>query len=129
MIFITEWSTQSTPLPHDPFDIFSLFFNDNLVGMIVEENIRYAEQCLQETNKQWSTNAEDIRAYLGFIILMEKNRLSEIRDYWSVDKNLRYAPIADRISRDTSTLQTMTSYLLVAKTVSHACRLILSSPL
>ena len=115
IIFITEWSTQATPvvvtpctelagprvpLPHDPLGIFSLFFNDNLVGMIVEETNRYAEQCLQETDKQWSTNAEEIRAYLGFMILMGINRLPEIRDYWSTDENLRYAPIADRISRD-----------------------------
>ena len=49
---ITEWSTQATPvvvtpcteqagprvpLPHEPLGIFSLFFDDNLVGMIVEE--------------------------------------------------------------------------------------------
>ena len=112
---ITEWSTQATPvvvtpctelagptvpLPHDPLGIFSLFFDDNLVGMIVEETNRYAEQCLRETNKQWTTNAEEIRAYIGFMILMGINRLPEIRDYWSTDKSLRYAPIADRISRD-----------------------------
>ena len=112
---ITEWSTQATPvvvtpctelagptvpLPHDPLGIFSLYFDDNLVGMIVEETNRYAEQCLQETNKQWSTNAEEIRAYIGFMILMGINRLPEIRDYWSTDQSLRYAPIADRISRD-----------------------------
>ena len=28
------------------------------------------------------------------------NKLPEIRDYWSTNKQLRYAPIADRISRD-----------------------------
>ena len=80
--------------------IFSLFFDDNLVGMIVEETNRYAEQCLRETNKQCTANAEEIRAYIGFMILMGINHLPEIRDYWSTDKSLRYAPIADRISRD-----------------------------
>jgi hypothetical protein len=40
------------------------------------------------------------RAYMGFMILMGINRLPEIRDYWSTDKNFRYAPIADRITRD-----------------------------
>ena len=115
IIFITKWSTQATPvvvtpcrelagprvpLPHDPLGIFSLFFNDKLVGTIVEETNRYAEQCLQETDKQWLTNAEEIRAYLGFMILMGINRLPEIRDYWTTDKNLRYAPIANRISQD-----------------------------
>ena len=139
MTIIIEWSTQATPvvvsscveqagprvqLPHDPLGIFSLFFDDNLVGMIVEETNHYAEQCLQESNKQWSTNAEEVRAYL---ILMGINRLPEIRDYWSTDKSLRYTPIGSvktgsRRSRGTSTSSTMTSYLLVAKMVSHACR-------
>ena len=32
--------------------IFSLYFDDNLMGMIVEKTNRYAEQCLLETNKQ-----------------------------------------------------------------------------
>ena len=36
----------------------------------------------------------------GFAILMGINRLPEIRDYWSTDENLRYAPIANRITRD-----------------------------
>ena len=31
---------------------------------------------------------------------LEINRLPEIRDYWSTDPLLRYAPIADRITRD-----------------------------
>ena len=96
----TELAGPRVSLPHDPLGIFSLYFDDNLVGMIVEETNRYAELCLQETNKQWSTDVEEIRAYLGFMILMGINRLPEIRDYWSTDLSLRYTPIADRISRD-----------------------------
>ena len=88
----TEQAGPRVPLPHDPLGIFSLFFDDQLVGMIVEETNR--------TNKQWSTNADEIRAYMGFMILMGINHLPEIRDYWSTDELLRYSPIADRISRD-----------------------------
>ena len=72
------------PLPHDPLGLFSLFFDDDLVSLIVDETNRYAEQSLQGTDKEWSTNAEEIRAYFGFMILMGINRLPEIRDYWSV---------------------------------------------
>ena len=93
---------------HLALGIFSLFFDDNLVGMIVEETNRYAEQCLQEINKQWTTNAE-IWAYIGFMILMGINRLPEIQDYWSTDTSLRYAPTADRISRDR--FEEITQYL------------------
>ena len=96
----TEQAGPRVPLPHDPLGIFSLFFDDQLVGMIVEETNRYAEQSLRGTNKQWSTNADEIRAYMGFMILMGINHLPEIRDYWSTDELLRYSPIADRISRD-----------------------------
>ena len=88
------------PLPPDPLGLFSLFFDDNLVSLIVEETNRYASQVLEGTTKQWSTDAKEIRAYFGFMILMGINQLPEIRDYWSTDKNLHYAPIADRISRD-----------------------------
>ena len=76
------------PLPHDPLSLFSLFFDHNLVSLIVEETNKYAEQCLRGTNKQWSTSAEEIRAYMGFMILMGINHLPEIRDYWSTDENL-----------------------------------------
>ena len=37
---------------------------------------------------------------MGFMILMGINHLPEIRDYWSVCEYFRYAPIADRITRD-----------------------------
>ena len=68
--------------------------------MIVDETNRYAEQLLQGTDKVWSTTKEEIHAYMGFMILMGINHLPEIRDYWSVSEYFRYAPIADRISRD-----------------------------
>ena len=37
---------------------------------------------------------------MGFMILMGINKLPEICDYWSLDPKFRYAPIADRITRD-----------------------------
>ena len=90
---ITEWSTQAhpvvitpctqqaeprVPLPQDPLGLFSLFCDDSLVQMIVDETNRYAEQVLQGTDKVWSTSTEEIRAYMGFMILMGINHLPEI---------------------------------------------------
>ena len=55
--FITEWSKQAcpvvitpcteqagprVPLPQDPLGLFSLFFDENLVSLIVNETNRYA---------------------------------------------------------------------------------------
>ena len=61
---------------------------------------RCARLSLEGTSKVWETDAEGIRAYMGFMILMGINKLPEIRDYWSLDPKFRYAPIADRITRD-----------------------------
>ena len=88
------------PLPQDPLGLFSLFFDKSLVSLIVDKTNRYAEQSLQDTDKVWSTNAEEIQAYMGFMILIGINHLPEIRDYWSVSEYFRYAPIAYIITRD-----------------------------
>ena len=100
---VTPCTAQAGPkvqLPQDPLGLFSLFFDDELVGLIVNETNKYANQQLHGTDRSWSTNADEIHAYMGFMILMGINRLPEIRDYWSANEKLRYAPIADKISRD-----------------------------
>ena len=71
------------------------------MGLIVNETNRYAKQTLQGTNKVWETDADEIRAHMGFMILMGINKLPEIHDYWSVDPTFRYAPIADRFEEIT----------------------------
>ena len=93
--FIVEWSKDASPvvvtpcseqagprvqLPSDPLGLFSLFFDDTLVDLIVEETNRYAEQTLQGTDKEWSTDAAEIRAYIGFMILMGDQ--PPTRDSW-----------------------------------------------
>ena len=64
----------------------------------MDETNRYAEQSLR--GAEWSMNADEIRAYLGFMILMDVNKLPEKRDYWSNSEYLHYSPISDRITRD-----------------------------
>ena len=87
----------TVPISADPLELFSLFFDNVVIDLIVRETNRYAAQCRGDDT--WETNAEEIRAYLGFQILMGINQLPEIRDYWAKDERLHYAPIADRISR------------------------------
>ena len=76
-----ELTGPKVPLPPDPLGLFSLFFDDRLVSLIVAETNRYATQVLQGTTKEWFTDANEIRAYFGFMILMGINQLPEIRDY------------------------------------------------
>ena len=111
------WSTDARPVqvcdfsgqagPNVPLsayclDVFSLYFDDEVMDLVVAETNLYADQVRSSKNlrKVWTTNREEIRAYFGFMILMGINKLPEIRDYWSTHPYLHYAPVADRISRD-----------------------------
>lgn len=99
---ITPCSEQAGPrvsLPSDPLGLFSLFLTTCLSTQSLRKQT-YAEQTLQGSGKEWLTNSAEIRAYMGFMILMGINQLPEIRDYWSTNEYLHNAPIADRISRD-----------------------------
>ena len=87
------------PISSDPRELFSLFFDDEVIDLIVRETNVYAQQCLVNTTTTWSTTSDEIRAYIGFYILMGINCLPEIRDYWAKDEKLHYTPIASRISR------------------------------
>ena len=68
----------------------------------MDESNRYALQVMgQERFDKWTQiTLPELRAYMGFCILMGINRLPCIEDYWRRDPALHYAPIADRITRD-----------------------------
>jgi len=107
----------AVPITCDTKELFSLFLGDDVVDLIDRETNMNAAQCLAETGGTWSTTAVEIRAYIGFHILMGINRLKEMRDYWAKDGKLHYSPIASRISHsqfeanpDTCILQTTGSY-------------------
>ena len=86
-------------MPDNPLDTFMLFFTPEIIDLLVRETNRYASQCLEGTQTLWSTDVKEMRAYLGFCILMGIVREPEIRDYWSQSELLHYSPIAGRISR------------------------------
>ena len=89
-------------IPNSPFDVLQLFFTDDLIEDIVAESNRYALQVMGvEAYMKWTRiTADEFKAYLGFSILMGIVHLPEKRDYWRMNPYLRYAPIADRITRD-----------------------------
>ena len=51
------------------------------------------------TNKEWQTNSDEMRAYLGFYIIVGIVHKPELRDYWSPSDLLHYSPIAGTNSR------------------------------
>ena len=85
----------------DPLEMFSQYFDDELLSDIVRETNRFAAQCLAAANSDatWETDLAEIRAYLGFMVVMGINRLPEIRDYWSTDSKMHNAFISSHITR------------------------------
>ena len=67
----------------------------------MSQSNRYAKQVLEvEAYSQWDAiTVEELKAFIGFCLLMGVSRLPTIYDYWKRDPFLRYSPIADRISR------------------------------
>ena len=87
------------PVTHDPLERCSpIFFTDNLLSVIVEVTNRYAVQCLAAKNSTttWETTLDEMKAYLGFMVVMGVNQLPEIRDYWT---KLNNSFISSRITR------------------------------
>ena len=85
-------------------DVFSLFFTPRLLSIVVEETNRYAKTCREASNpnddEPWTTDEEEMRAFIGFTILMGINRLPGLYDYWSLNPAMHYFSIASRISHN-----------------------------
>ncbi len=78
----------------------------NIIIVINTESLpsyhRYAEEVMgAEKFRSWpNITSDEVKEFLGFSILMGISILPSLDDYWQRDTTLRYAPIADRISRD-----------------------------
>ena len=110
-------------IPPSASATFFLFFTSALLQLVVDETNRYAAQCLGEKFQYWEElSVQELKEYLGFMILMGVVRLPSIADYWRTDEAFHYAPLAGRISKnhffdiqrylhfvDNRTLQTPTS--------------------
>lgn len=116
-----KWSTTTRPtqiipftaavgptveIPASPSDILDLFFTESMWETIATESNTYAAQAMlkkhgtNEVYNNWTKiTKQEIKAYMGMCILMSINHLPSLRDYWSKDPSLRYAPVADRISQ------------------------------
>ena len=85
-----------------PLEVFDLFFSPDLLEEIVKQSNEYVKIVMgAEKYDKWAKmTAEELKAFLGFSILMGINHLPSLNDYWSQDPRLRYTPVADCISRD-----------------------------
>ena len=88
------------PIPDSPSEIFGLFFTPEILGYIVEETNRYAEQMMTPAQLlQWKPlTVEELKANMGFCILIGIVKEPALEDYLKKDPIFHYAPIASKIS-------------------------------
>ena len=113
-----QWSTELKEInikefipydkPHGPadnitsyslLDLFYLFFTHDILKYLADQTNLYAYACLGEYYESWDkVTPDEIRAYMGFMILMGLVQLPALCDYWRKDSTFHYEPIASRIS-------------------------------
>ena len=88
----------TVPISASPLEVFELFSSD-LMEMIVEQSNEYAEQVMgDEKFDQWNKmTVVELKAFLGFLILMAISHLPALDDYWKRDPLMHYTPVAHRM--------------------------------
>lgn len=80
----------------DPIDFFRLFFNDEILELIVNESNLYAETkgiVLRLTK-------DELEKVFGILLLSGYNQLPSARLYWSTDNDVRNSLVCASIHRD-----------------------------
>ncbi len=111
-----NWSTNLSPvtvrpftkhvgptllIPRSPLETFLLIFTTAILQWIVDQSNQYASQCMGDRFDTWQQiTIEEMKAFMGFMILMGVVKLPSLADYWKRDEIFHYAPIASRITRD-----------------------------
>ena len=73
-------------IPESPIDTFDLMFTPDLLDDIVQETNLYAKVMGEEKYSAWNkVTSEELRAYIGFSILIGINHLPALVDYWSTE--------------------------------------------
>ncbi|KAL4104080.1 hypothetical protein QTP88_019393 [Uroleucon formosanum] len=69
---------------------FEIFFSDFYQHIVDQSNL-YSQQC----GKNLNLNVDELKAFLGILIIMGFNKLPSIRIYWSADENFYNPRIAN----------------------------------
>lgn len=125
----SESTGPTTTLPQNVLQIFQYFFTNHLITMIAEQSNLYARASMgEEAYQKWEIiTTEEIKAYLGFFILMGLVRLPSIYDYWSTNLTYHYSRIADHISRDHFTEIHKYLHFLITPCFLHMVHLVITS--
>lgn len=81
---------------HSPLDLFELFFDDELFTFIIGETNRYARQ----QNSSFVLELEELRRFIGILIVSGYHTLPSVQDYWSKKPSLGVPIIKQAMTRN-----------------------------
>lgn len=79
-----------------PIDLFSLFFDDSLLQLILDKTEYYA----QTKNRTQLIEMSELKAFLGVLILSGYVQLPRRRMFWEREKDAHNSLVSDAITRD-----------------------------
>lgn len=80
-----------------PYEIFKLYFDKELVDMIVRETVRYAGQ---KNKFNFKLDDEDLHTFIGIILFSGYHALPRERMYWCRDEDVSVPFVSSAMSRN-----------------------------
>ncbi|KFM60345.1 PiggyBac transposable element-derived protein 2, partial [Stegodyphus mimosarum] len=81
-----------------PVELFEEFFTESVYDMIVEETNRYAHEMKNKLN--YNVTKDEIKTFIGFLILSGYHTLPSERDYWAEADDLGVTIVKNAMTRN-----------------------------
>lgn len=89
-VSFAETSGSNIVTSESPIEIFLQIFGEDLLLLIVTESNQYAQQ----KGTTLDLSVEELKAFIGILVIMGFNSLPSLRLYWSTDTNFRSSRIS-----------------------------------
>ena len=80
-----------------PYEMFRLYYDDQLKNLILSESIRYARQ---KNNLQFELDDADLDVFVGVLLLSGYHSLPREKLYWNRDEDVRIPFVSSHMSRN-----------------------------
>ncbi|XP_030753599.1 piggyBac transposable element-derived protein 2-like [Sitophilus oryzae] len=82
---------------YNPVQIFEKLFDDNVFQLMIEQSIIYSRQ---KNNHDFFATMEEMKIFIGILLLSGYHKLPQQRMYWSLDEDLGVKIVSGSISRN-----------------------------
>lgn len=79
------------------YELFKLFYDDEVQSLIVNESVKYARQ---NNNTSFSLDMSDLDVFIGIMLLTGYHSLPRERMYWCRDEDVQITYVSSKMSRN-----------------------------